>query len=144
MTRAELLTVTVADVALLALMLLAGLIVMTTLFVMYKRMQKQRNQQQLALQSAQNDLRALCNAAVTMGRQVKRLQKRLESVSLQQNELDARQIQIDQADPDEQSYQHAIKLAQKGANTEDLIEVCGLSRGEADLINMMHRLEKVG
>jgi hypothetical protein len=47
----------------------------------------------------------------------------------------------EQGDGDGRAYSQAIKLVQKGASVEELMEVCGLARGEAELIAMMHRLE---
>jgi len=38
------------------------------------------------------------------------------------------------------AYDLATKLARKGASTEELMETCGLSRGEVDLITMLQRL----
>jgi hypothetical protein len=38
------------------------------------------------------------------------------------------------------AYELASKLARKGASTEELMETCGLSRGEVDLITMLQRL----
>lgn len=38
------------------------------------------------------------------------------------------------------AYELASKLARKGASTEELMETCGLSRGEVELVTMIQRL----
>jgi len=98
--------------------------------------------QAAAVKSLQNDLRALCNAAVGMGERVNQMERRLRQLSERQEALGLRQEQLNQEDPEARSYSQAIKLAHKGAGVDDLIEVCGLSRGEAELVAMMHRLGK--
>ncbi|MGL4995905.1 MAG: DUF2802 domain-containing protein [Deefgea sp.] len=40
---------------------------------------------------------------------------------------------------DESSYAQAIRLAQKGADAPEVAAVCGISRGEADLIVAIYR-----
>lgn len=91
-----------------------------------------------------SDLRAMCSAAVAMGERVHHLERQLREMAARQEALGMRQEQMGHQVPvaEEQSYDHAIKLAHKGAGVADLIEVCGLTRGEAELVAMMHRLDK--
>lgn len=42
-------------------------------------------------------------------------------------------------EPMSPAYELASKLARKGANTDELMETCGLSRGEVDLITVLNR-----
>ena len=116
----------------LALLALGLAVVAITLAVKYRQGLKQSRQRLDALQS---DMRALVSAAIGVGERVHRIEKSLKEVS-------HRQEQIDQTDPGAQAYQQAIKMAQKGASAEELIEICGLTRGEADLIAMLHRMER--
>lgn len=87
------------------------------------------------LASLQADMRALVSAAIGVGERVHRIEKSLKEVS-------HRQEQIDQTDPGAQAYQQAIKMAQKGSTAQELMDICGLTRGEADLIAMLHRMER--
>ncbi len=119
-----------AALALVALIAVAG----------YAAQRRAAARQDAALRSLQNDLRALCNAAVGMGDRVNQMERRLRQVSERQEALGLRQEQLNQEDPEARSYTQAIKMAHKGAAVDDLIEVCGLSRGEAELVAMMHRL----
>ncbi len=119
-----------AAVVLLAVIAVAGLV----------GQRRSAARQDAAVRILQNDLRALCNAAVGMGDRVNQLERRLRQLSERQEALGLRQEQFDQEDPEVRSYSQAIKMAHKGAPVDDLIEVCGLSRGEAELVAMMHRL----
>lgn len=111
-------------------------------FVVLLRFRAELGRQATATAAMQQDLRALCNAAVTVGERVNRLEATARDVAARQEELGVRQDRLDQSKGDERSYEQAIKLAQKGAPVEDLVELCGLARGEAELIAMMHRLDK--
>ena len=103
-----------------------------------------RHEQHAAMQSLRNDLRVLSSSAVTVGDRVAKLDRIIGQISHQQKELGLRQEQIDRSEPEDRSYAHAIKLASRGAGIDELMEVCDLTRGEAELVAMMHRLEKSG
>ncbi len=83
----------------------------------------------------QGDMRALAAAASGMGERVRDLEQRLHTLS-------RRQEQQELSEPGGQSYQQARKLAQRGADPEELIDIYGLTHGEAELISMLHRMEK--
>jgi hypothetical protein len=82
-----------------------------------------------------NDLHAMTTAAVGMGGRVLELERRLRHLAEKQD-------QFDYYESANQPYDHAISLARQGASTEDLVKDCGLSRNEAELIKMMHRLDQ--
>ena len=126
-------------IALLALFLTVAVIV--ALGVMTVRA-KSSYQQLLKDQTAiQTDLRALCNAAVQMGERVNHTESELNIVQQRQQELGVRQDNMVQSETHEISFEQAIKLARKGSSVEELMEICDLSRGEAELVAMMHRLD---
>jgi Flp pilus assembly protein TadB len=118
----------------LPLALMAVVLAVIAIFLGLKFRQGQRQSQE-QVNNLQADMRALVSAAIGVGERVHRIEKSLKEVS-------HRQEQIDQTDPGAQAYQQAIKMAQKGASAEELIEICGLTRGEADLIAMLHRMER--
>lgn len=80
------------------------------------------------------DVRALCAGAAGLGERAARIEQR--SINIIQ-----RQDQLEQSSGTESGYQQALKLVKRGTHTEDLVSVCGLSQGEAELVTMMHRLE---
>ncbi len=83
----------------------------------------------------QADMRALANSAVGVGERVRELEQRVR-------QLADRQEQQVLNEPASQSYQQARKLAQRGADTEELVEIYGLTQGEAELIAMLNRMEQ--
>ena len=83
----------------------------------------------------QGDMRALAAAASGVGERVRELEQRLHSLS-------RRQEQQEINEPGGHSYLQARKLARRGAGAEELIDIYGLTRGEAELLSMLHRMEK--
>jgi uncharacterized protein HemX len=82
-----------------------------------------------------NDIRALTTASVGVGGRVLELERR-------QRRLAQRQEEFDLYESANQPYEHAIAMARKGADVKEIEDMCGVSRNEAELIQMMHRLEK--
>lgn len=121
---------------------LAALVWAFALTLALREQRRQQAEQASANAAIQKDLRALCNAAVAVGQRINRAERRLQLLTERQEELGMRQERMDRGDPEAQSYNQAIKLATKGAGVDEIIDVCGLSRGEAELIAMMHRLEQ--
>ncbi len=46
-------------------------------------------------------------------------------------------------DAEQKSFKVATKLALQGASADEIVELCGLTRGEADLICMLHSSNQV-
>jgi len=112
------------------------LLVMGGLLVVLQLKLRAVRQLQLSQNHAlKSDMRALVSAAIGVGERVHRIEKSLKEVS-------HRQEVIDQTDPGAQAYQQAIKMAQKGSSIDELIDICGLTKGEAELIAMLHRMER--
>ena len=99
------------------------------------KLRSTRLRQATQIDTLKSDMRALVSAAIGVGERVHKIEKSLKEVS-------HRQEVIDQTDPGAQAYQQAIKMAQKGASIDELIDICGLTRGEAELIAMLHRMER--
>ena len=96
---------------------------------------KNRSSQSRQLENLRQDFRALTSAARTVGQRVLEIERR-------QRNLAERQDQLDLYESANQPYEQAIRLTQRGANPQELVEVCGLSQGEAELVNLLHRLDK--
>jgi len=104
------------------------------LFVLYRQQRKNHANSDL-LKRTQNDLRALINASVGMGERMLEMERR-------QRRLAERQEQLDIYDAANQPYEQAIRMAQNGSEIEELVDICGLSKTEAELIKIMHRFDK--
>lgn len=46
-------------------------------------------------------------------------------------------------DSDQKTFKIATKLALQGADAEEIVELCGLARGEAELIRMLHAKNQI-
>lgn len=95
-----------------------------------------RSQQQLVnmsgqLQRLENDLRAMFSASTGVDKRLAKIEKKVKI----QHE---RQDRIELHEPNLQSYGQAAKLVRKGANADELVDTCGLSRGEAELIMFLN------
>lgn len=113
-----------------ALTLSVSSLVMVILFTRYiKQLEKDWT---AAMQPLERDLRALCTTASRAG-------DRLLKVEQETRKLMERQDQVEMRAPTTGHFQHAIALVQRGASTEDLVANCGLARGEAELLHLLHR-----
>lgn len=65
--------------------------------------------------------------------------QRLQELEQQLRLLAERQDQAAMREPESQPFALAIKLARRGATAEELMSTCGLPRGEAELVVMLHR-----
>lgn len=122
------------------------LVLIMSLFSL-KRQRKQHKYQSVSMQSLQRDLRALTNAAVGVGGRVLEIerQQRKQPVMAKINEVHPATYStapVEYYNSSSQPYEQAIRMAQKGASVADIVNVCGLSKSEAELVSMMHRLDK--
>ena len=127
-------------------LLIPVVVVLMISLVLFKRQRRLQEQQLLSMQSLQRDLRALANAAVGVGGRVLEIErqqrKRPTLVTNQEAPINTIASSIETYTSSNQPYEQAIRMTQSGANVDDIVNVCGLSRSEAELVHMMHRLEK--
>jgi hypothetical protein len=84
------------------------------------------------LQQTEQELAALCSAAVGAGDHVIKLEQQVQRMIERQNLIELRAA-------GSRPYTEASQLIHEGANVEELVESCGLTRGEAELLVMMQR-----
>ncbi len=113
------------------------------LSIVLRQWRKKFNLQQQQIKSLQQDLRSLCRAAVNVGERLGGMERESGQLSREQKILSQKQSQksININTAGESSFDHAFKLAKKGISAEEMSGICNVTRGEADLIAMMHRLE---
>ncbi|CAG1020926.1 DUF2802 domain-containing protein [Methylomonas sp. LL1] len=103
------------------------------------------------LQRGNDDIAGLCSAAVAVDKRLaaneSRLSNLLDSISFQpQSSSQARYEEAVQHDEEQdqdhdhhdQGYQLAIEKIRRGANVEELVKSCGLTRDEAVLLVRLH------
>ena len=87
------------------------------------------------LAGLQNDIRALTAGAVGVG-------KKMFSLERDSRRIQERQNQAEVYKDDGRPYNQAIRMARNGTSVDELMSVCELSKNEAELLIMMHRLGK--
>jgi len=103
-------------------------------FARRKSMAQEDTEQELQrrIQSLEQELGALCSASVGAGEHVVKLEQQVQRITERQDQLELRTT-------GERPYDQASQLVNKGADIEDLMDSCGLTRGEAELLVMMQR-----
>lgn len=84
------------------------------------------------VQQMEQELAALCSSSVGAGEHLMRLQQQVRRINERQNVMEMRSV-------GDRSYAQASELVHKGADIQELMEACGLTRGEAELLVMMQR-----
>jgi len=87
------------------------------------------------LEGIRQDLRGLCAGAVGADERIARVEQTARRLRERQEQLELR-------DNGERLYSQAIRMVHRGADADELVSVCGLSRNEAELIVMMHSVDK--
>lgn len=112
--------------------LLAGAALQLVLALAGFRARRQERAQSAIIDQLQNEILNLQRDLVDIRRQVQ-FTSQAEIAPLPSAAAVVRR------EPMSPAYELASKLARKGANTDELMETCGLSRGEVDLITMLNR-----
>ncbi len=99
------------------------------------RLRARLEKQQDALKTLQADVAAMCSGAVKLGERLAQQEQRLQTLSRRQDDLELHE-------PSGDTYRHAARLMGKGAELEEVMEDCGLARGEAELLVLAQKLEK--
>lgn len=91
------------------------------------------------LKASHHDIAGLCSAALTVNSRITTSEEQLSALSsaladYQQNKL-ADQLQAESADT---TYSAVIQKVRAGANVNELMHNCGLSRDEAALLIRLH------
>lgn len=87
------------------------------------------------IERLQQELRALCSGAVGLGDHLRQLERGLKG-------LNERHDRLELKDPGERPYAQAIRLVHNGAGANEIADTCGLTRSEAELIRMLHGVDK--
>ncbi len=93
-----------------------------------QRADRQALQRRISLLEQQ--LKVLSAGSIGVGRRLTGVSRELHTALERQSELENR-------DPGQLPYRQAAKLVSLGASVDELVESCGLSRGEAELLNLL-------
>ena len=101
------------------------------------RLKRNQDRSAALLHRFKEDVHAARVDADDLGARLTQLQQQLQHLTERQEQWELR-------DRGGYPYQQAIRMVQKGAQAEELVSVCGLSRPEASLIVMLHGVKKAG
>lgn len=86
----------------------------------------------------QNTVRVLVRHLRSLSTAAKQADKRLSSVEVDTMNLVQEQRELEASAPAKDSFRHAIALVERGWKADDLMDACGLTRVEADLVCLLH------
>ncbi len=98
---------------------------------------KQLNKSEEALKATNQELNAIGSGAMGVGRKLMQLEKQISELKLSQEEMVRN-------DPNRVSYTEATRLVELGADVEDLMNSCGISRPEAELVTALSQKNQLG
>lgn len=113
-----------------------ALVLLVAVLINLRSQRQVRNLKKELLQT-RSDIRALTTSSLGVGGRLKKLEQHQRQLAVKQDEFEHEHVE--QAG---QPYEHAIHLARQGADVNEIVDMCGVSRNEAELIQMMHRFEK--
>ncbi|PSL12386.1 uncharacterized protein DUF2802 [Marinobacterium halophilum] len=96
------------------------------------RLKRQERQHQALINVLRNEIRAMTNGSIGMGKRLMAIERKLNITVEKQQELENR-------DPGVLAYNQAAKLMEMGASVDDLVRNCGIGRPEAELMALLHR-----
>jgi len=104
------------------------------IMVLRFRARLQGTQQELmeCIAKLDQELAVLLDAGHGMGQQVRGLQDAVK-------ETEQRLLQLEQRDLGALPYNEAVRMVANGADADQLVTQCGLSRAEADLVLLLHK-----
>jgi hypothetical protein len=127
------------NIEIYSLISLVAVAILATLYVMdrirLEIMKQQVKAQVQTIETLRNDIRGLYAGAVGSDARIRKLEQR-------NRRLMERQEQLENSNNSARPYDQAIRLVHKGASVEDIMSVCDLSRGETELIMMVHKVDK--
>lgn len=100
--------------------------------VLRRRLDRQDERLKNALEIQGRELHALTSGSIGVGRRVQECERHLQQTQTMLEEMR-------QNDPLRISYDEASRLVELGADIEDLMNSCGISRPEAELVAALHK-----
>ena len=118
----------------------AGLVVLLAALVgvVWFFLRKLRQQAQVSRQ-LESEIKALRGAISAVCAQDSRQEQWRTEIEQRVRLLADQQEHLILRDPEQGPYEHAMRLVQRGANHDELMDACGLTRGEADLLLSLYQ-----
>ncbi|TNC82046.1 MAG: DUF2802 domain-containing protein [Oleiphilus sp.] len=118
----------------------AGLLLIGVTFYIFslkRSLLKTQAQQASLIDALSKEVQGACHGSIGVGRKALQLEK-------QMLKLEERLEEMQNNDPAKVSYSEASRLVELGAGVEDLMNTCGISRPEAELVSALTSSKKTG
>lgn len=125
-------TETLALWILLGICLVLGVLALVLALRLGAQLKVTRRELEEQLDKQDVDLAAMLDAGHGMGNKLNELQRDMQ-------EAGEKLLQLEQRDLGALPYNEAVRMVANGAGADQLVEQCGLSRAEADLVLLLHR-----
>lgn len=117
--------------------LAAGDILLAGIFISHvRKSRKALAHQHNALSAMREDLRALFDSSVGVGERLQSLEQRYRHEAERERQDTMREA------PTHENYTQAKSLVAQGAGVEEIMAACDLSRGEAELVFLLTKMER--
>ncbi|GAA3914681.1 DUF2802 domain-containing protein [Litoribacillus peritrichatus] len=110
----------------------ASLIAVVVSFMCYKKSELARQSMSEELSVVLREFSAFRSSSIGVGKKVMGIEKELAETVEKQQDLEFQ-------DPNALPYNQASRLIQMGADAEDIVNSCGLSSAEAELLMLVNR-----
>ena len=100
--------------------------------VLFLRLRKQERKHQALINVLRNEIHAMTNSSIGMGRRLIEVEQKLNLTA-------DKQVELENRDPGMLAYNQAAKLMEMGADVDDLVKNCGIARPEAELMALLHQ-----
>lgn len=121
------------------LVLLLPLMVVSRIRLM-RRARRERAEMQAGIEELRREQHATAELAVRIGQRLRHAEEQLGQMHTR---IEGMKVQEQAPDPGH-AYAQAIRLVRKGADASRLVADFGLSRGEAELVALLHGQRKTG
>ena len=108
------------------------LVVLLSLYTLTIKRSIRKTEKNIAqmVDSLSKEVQSISHAEMGMGRKVMSMEKKIDT-------LEATIEEMQKNDPNKVSYSEAARLVELGAGVEDLMNSCGISRPEAELVKAL-------
>lgn len=116
--------------------LLLAIVALLLVFRLRSALREERDLRESAQDMFAKELKALSGTAVGVGRKLAEMAGEVQRLSQTRPTVTE---PVDEPPRGDKPYQMAAKLMQRGADIEELMSVCDLTRGEAELLASLHQ-----
>lgn len=123
------------DILAIGIFCLVNLALVLACYVTINKMKRGQRAQRRRIHNSEDDLKALFEAANSVGDKLLEVQQEIKFLKEQQEKLTLKE-------PSEQAYRNAIQALKSGESTSKVAENSGLSRGEVELLKLLQNADQ--